>query len=428
MKNNLNEAEKIPLNFKTVPFTKYDFGWVLLCLGMAIGAGIVFLPVQVGLKGIWVFTFSVILTYPAIYLLQTLYLKTLSESETCEDYTSVITQYLGHNWGVFLGIAYFLMLLKGMLTYSLAVTFDSASYLQTFGLTTTLLSNYFWYGLVVLILMVSIAAQGERLLFKVAGPMVVFKLCVVVLLGVIMVPYWDIKNIAPFPEVIPFLRDTLLTLPFTLFSILFVQILSPMNVAYHKIEADKRIANYKIMRVQRISYTILAVGVLFFAYSFALTLSHEAAVSASKQNISALALSAQIIPSDTVKTLSTLLNIFAILSAFFGIFLGFQEAIKGIALNIITRIIPKDKVNKKMLNIGTCVFIVLLLWGWVMTRFSILLLQQIGSPVYGIVACIIPCYLVYKVPVLNKFKGPGVTFVIIIGIMLCMSPLFKLFE
>ncbi|EIR56096.1 putative membrane protein, partial [Yersinia pestis PY-14] len=28
--------------YKSVPFTQYDVGWVILCIGMAIGSGIVF--------------------------------------------------------------------------------------------------------------------------------------------------------------------------------------------------------------------------------------------------------------------------------------------------------------------------------------------------------------------------------------------------
>ncbi len=100
--------------YKSIPFTKYDVGWVILCIGMAIGSGIVFMPVQVGIKGIWVFIVSVAISYPAIYILQSLYLKTLSETDDCQDYASVITQYLGKNWGIGLGIAYFLMLLHGM--------------------------------------------------------------------------------------------------------------------------------------------------------------------------------------------------------------------------------------------------------------------------------------------------------------------------
>ncbi|HCR4037894.1 TPA: transporter, partial [Morganella morganii] len=118
-----------------IPFTSYDLGWVILCIGMAIGSGIVLMPIQIGLKGVWVFLFSILLSYPAIYLLQNLYLRTLSETKECDNYTGIITQYLGKNWGIALGIIYFLMLLTGILGYSLAITYDGASYLKTFGLT-----------------------------------------------------------------------------------------------------------------------------------------------------------------------------------------------------------------------------------------------------------------------------------------------------
>ncbi|EEG1335609.1 transporter, partial [Salmonella enterica] len=105
--NNSN-ATTTPLSTR-LPFTKYDFGWVLLCIGMAIGAGTVLMPVQIGLKGIWVFITAFIIAYPATYIVQDIYLKTLSESETCDDYTDIISHYLGKNWGVFLGVIYFLM-------------------------------------------------------------------------------------------------------------------------------------------------------------------------------------------------------------------------------------------------------------------------------------------------------------------------------
>lgn len=124
-----------------LPFTKYDFGWVLLCIGMAIGAGTVLMPVQIGLKGIWVFITAFIIAYPATYIVQDIYLKTLSESETCNDYTDIISHYLGKNWGVFLGVIYFLMIIHGIFIYSLSVVFDSASYIKTFGLTDADLSQ-----------------------------------------------------------------------------------------------------------------------------------------------------------------------------------------------------------------------------------------------------------------------------------------------
>jgi amino acid permease len=46
---------------------------------MAIGAGTVLMPVQIGLTGIWVFIVAFIIAYPATYIVQDIYLKTLSE-------------------------------------------------------------------------------------------------------------------------------------------------------------------------------------------------------------------------------------------------------------------------------------------------------------------------------------------------------------
>ncbi|KFC35407.1 transporter [Klebsiella michiganensis] len=427
MMNNISEiSERVALN--KIPFTSYDAGWVILCIGMAIGGGIIFLPVQIGLKGIWVFTLSVLIAYPALYMMQSLYLKTLSQSPECKDYSGVITFYLGKNWGFFLGVAYFIMLLKGMLTYSLAATFDSASYLQTFGISSDKLSDNWWYGLVVLALLVSIAAQGEKLLFKVSGPMVLVKLAVVVLLGLVMIPHWDMRNISNLPPFGELLVGTVLTLPFTLFSILFVQILSPMNVAFRKVEPDPQIATLRALRVSRIAYGILVCAVLFFAFSFTFSLSHEQATEAAQNNISAMAIVAKVIPGEVVRIMSVLLNIFAIVTAFFGIFLGFQEAMKGIVMNILSRFVDEKSINETGVSIGVSIFIVLLLWLWVLTHFPILLLQQIGAPVYGIVSCIIPCYLVFKVTQLRKYYSWRVLFISATGVLLCLSPFFKLFE
>lgn len=422
MENNTN------IDFKKIPFDRYDWGWVILCIGMAIGSGIVFMPVQVGIKGIWVFIAAVIIAYPAIYLLQNLYLKTLSQSESCEDYTDVITQYLGKNWGIVLGICYFLMLLHGMLIYSLAVTFDSASYLHTFGLTKSVLSDSNWYGLFVLVLLVSIAAQGEKLLFKIANPMVLVKFGIVVALALVMTPYWNFANITAFPPIGSFLRDTFLTSIFALYSILFVQILNPMNIAYRKKEANKVIATYKAIRVNRVSYIILTVTILFFAFSFTFSISHEEAVSAFEQNISALAIAAQVIPGNIVKIMSALLNIFAFFTAFFAIYLGFQEAVKGIFVNIISRFIPKEKINKTILHWAVCTFVVGLLWLWVSLRLKVLTFLQFGGPIYGIVTCLIPFFLVYKVPALHKYKGFAIWYVAIFGVILILSPFFTFFE
>ncbi len=64
------------------------------------------------------------------------------------------------------------MIIHGILS-TLSVVFDSASYLKTFGLTDADLSQSLFYKVAIFAVLVAIASGGERLLFKISGPMVV---------------------------------------------------------------------------------------------------------------------------------------------------------------------------------------------------------------------------------------------------------------
>lgn len=284
---------------EAIKFDSTDTGWVIMSIGMAIGAGIVFLPVQVGLMGLWVFLLSSIIGYPAMYLFQRLFINTLAESPECKDYPSVISGYLGKNWGILLGALYFVMLVIWMFVYSTAITNDSASYLHTFGVTEGLLSDSPFYGLVLICILVAISSRGEKLLFKISTGMVLTKLLVVAALGVSMVGMWHLYNIGALPPMALLIKNAIITLPFTLTSILFIQTLSPMVISYRSREKSIEVARHKALRAMNIAFGVLFVTVFFYAVSFTLAMGHDEAVKAYEQNISALAIAAQFISGDS---------------------------------------------------------------------------------------------------------------------------------
>lgn len=279
-------------------FDGTDAGWVIMSIGMAIGAGIVFLPVQVGLMGLWVFLLSSVIGYPAMYLFQRLFINTLAESPECKDYPSVITGYLGKNWGILLGALYFIMLVIWMFVYSTAITNDSASYFQTFGVTEGLLSDSPWYGLILICLLVAISSRGEKLLFKLSGFMVLTKLFIVAALGISMVGMWHLYNIGSLPPAGRLIKEAVITLPFTLTSILFIQTLSPMVISFRNQNLNREVARFKALRAMNIAFIILFCTVFFYAVSFTLAMGHDEAVKAYQQNISALAIAAKFFLAD----------------------------------------------------------------------------------------------------------------------------------
>ncbi|HCT9737974.1 hypothetical protein DYH52_05100 [Morganella morganii] len=403
-------------------FDGTDAGWVIMSIGMAIGAGIVFLPVQVGLMGLWVFLLSSVIGYPAMYLFQRLFINTLAESPECKDYPSVITGYLGKNWGILLGALYFIMLVIWMFVYSTAITNDSASYFQTFGVTEGLLSDSPWYGLILICLLVAISSRGEKLLFKLSSFMVLTKLFIVAALGISMVGMWHLYNIGSLPPAGRLIKEAVITLPFTLTSILFIQTLSPMVISFRNQNVNREVARFKALRAMNIAFIILFCTVFFYAVSFTLAMGHDEAVKAYQQNISALAIAAKFFPGGWVTVVSVMLNIFAVMTAFFGVYLGFREATQGIVMNILQRMMPAERINETLVKYGIMVFAVLLAWGAIILNAPVLSFTSICSPIFGMVGCLIPAYLVYKVPMLHKYKGISLYLIIFTGMLLCVSP------
>lgn len=418
-----------PAEFKqATKFDSTDFGWIIMSIGMAIGAGIVFLPVQVGLMGMWVFLLSSIIGYPAMYLFQRLFINTLAESPECKDYPTVISGYLGKNWGIFLGVLYFIMLVIWMFVYSTAITNDCASYLLTFGITNTLLSDNPFYGLVLICILVALSSRGEKLLFKISTFMVLTKLFVVAALGLAMIGMWQLHNIGAMPPFGKLIKDAIITLPFTLTSILFLQTLSPMVISYRAKEQSREVARYKALRAMNIAFAILFITVFFYAVSFTLAMGREEALKAYEQNVSALAIAAQFFPGSWATYVGVALNIFAVMTAFFGVYLGFREATQGIVMNLLLRKFPAEKINPNYVQKGIMLFSILLAWSAVVLNAPVLSFTSICSPIFGLVGCLIPAYLVYKVPALFKYKGLALNIIIITGILLCISPFLTFLE
>lgn len=407
---------------KNNPFTLYDFGWVILCIGMAIGSGIVFFPLQVGIKGVWVFALAVILGYPAVYYLQKIFIETMVRSDEKDSYLSIITSYVGGRWGLMLGGLYALTMLKTMVEYALAITNDSASYLKTFGVTTLTLSEYWWWPLLLITALSLIASRGEKMLFKVSGGMIGIKLVIIVSIGFVVIPSWNLDNISNFPGLTRLLVDTFPTLPFAIFSILFVQILNPMNLAYKRREQNMQVAKFKILRVHKVAYLVLVTGILLYVVSITLSISEADARRAYHENISALALAANVIPGSAVKVMSVMLNVFSIVTAFLGVYLAVHESFTGLIQVAARKILNRDNLSSRTTSTLAFFTVVALIWLIVLTNFPILKVVVFGGMTYGLISCIVPGVIILKNDKFKDLRGLSVWYVILIGIMMCASP------
>lgn len=388
---------------------------------MGIGAGIVFLPVQAGMVGLWVLLGASIVAYPSMYLFQRLFVNTLSEADECEDYPGIIAEYLGQNWAALLGFLYLAMLIIWYIIYALAVVNDSASYLHTFKITSHKWSDYLIYTVGLLAILCFIASKSERLLFKIASFMAITVMVILVILGVMMIPQWNIETVKHAPALGKGVRQGVVTLPYVLTSILFLQSLSPMLIFFRKVSKTPEEGRKRSIRAMNIAFIILFSVVFFYAVSFTLALPRSQALAAYQQNISSLAIVAQYHHGHLIKYLGILLDIFAVLTSFFSIYLALKEAIRGLVMNLLVRF-EISEVNPRIMNLSIAVLLVLLAVAVKYFRIPILSFTLICSPIFGIVGCLIPALLVLKVDKLKKYRNAQLILIIFAGILLCMSP------
>mgnify|MGYP006871081202 CR=1 FL=1 len=91
-------------------------------------------------------------------------------------------------------------------------------------------------------------------------------------------------------------------------------------------------------------------------------------------------------------------------------------------MNCLKRIMPEDKINVRAVSLGILVFAVLVSWGAIILNAPVLSFTSICSPVFGMIGCLIPAYLVYRVPRLHDLKGVSLYLIIPTGILLIISP------
>jgi amino acid permease len=156
-------------------------------------------------------------------------------------------------------------------------------------------------------------------------------------------------------------------------------------------------------------------------------LGHDEAEKAFKNNVSALAIAAQFFHPGISTGLGVVLNIFAVMTAFFGVYLGFHDACRGLALNLLRRRFEDARINRAWLNYGIQFFIIVLAWGVIRLNVPVLYFTSISSPIFGLVGCLIPVWLVFKVKALERYRGRSLLVIVLTGALLCLSPFLAFF-
>ena len=410
-------------------WNKFDLRWVLNLFGTAVGAGVLFLPINAGRSGIWPLVVMAIIVGPMTYLAHLgLSRFVLSSSKHGSDITEVVEEHFGKTAGKLITLLYFFAIFPILLIYGNGITNTVDSFLvHQLGMPSlprAVLSLVLIAGLIGVLLL------GEKMVLKVTEYLVYPLVAILFGLSLYLIPEWKLDNLGVVPDAGAFINTLWVTIPVLVFSFNHSPEISTFALSQQREYGDAEITDQHVRQSLFGTAGILLLFVMLFVFSCVLSLTPEELVQAKAQNISILSFLANKFDNPFISYLGPLVAFLAITSSFFGHYLGAREGLEGLIIKIKRDAGQAHTIDHKKLNLFSAAFFLLTLWVVAIINPSILgLIESLGGPIIAMILFIMPMYAIRKVPSMQKFGGKlSNVFVVIMGLVAISNIVYSLFK
>ncbi|EFB74060.1 Serine transporter [Providencia rustigianii] len=420
---------------KSTAWRKTDTVWMLGLYGTAIGAGVLFLPINAGMSGLLPVLLMLVLAFPMTFFAHRgLTRFVLSGSKKDGDITEVVEEHFGRTAGNWITLLYFFAIYPILLVYGVSITNNVNKFLTE--LIGVAAPPRWLLALILVGGVMAIVAFGEKYIVKVMSFLVFPFIAVLVAFSIYMIPHWsaDALDTLSLANVAETAKNTggqsiwitiWLTIPVMVFAFNHSPIISAFSVA--KREEYDEAAEKKCSRILASAHILMVFTVMFFVISCVFTLSSADLAAAKAQNISILDYLSGYFDQPFIKYTAAIIAFIAIIKSFLGHYLGAREGFNGLVERAYR---AKGKtVNIKKLNRGTAIFMLITTWLVATWNPGVLeIIESLGGPVIAILLFLMPMYAISKVPAMRKYSGKlSNIFVVIMGLVAISAATYKLF-
>ncbi|RID82990.1 septum formation initiator [Peribacillus asahii] len=409
---------------------KQDTTWALSLFGTAIGAGVLFLPINAGSGGLLSLLLITILAFPIMYYSHRALAKIIYASNSAEEgITGTIREYFGKKASIIFNIVYFFSIYTIVLMYSVALTNTASSFivnqLHMKEPPRAILSLVLVLGLIVIL------NFGQDITVKIMSMLVYPFIASLLFIAISLIPQWNTSMLS-FSSVSTVTTGTgyfgmiWIILPIIVFSFNHSPIISSFVMkqrATYGIEAT----DAKSAQIQKVCYIMTFSVVIFFVWSSVLSLTPNDLVMAKEQNLSILSYLANELNSPIITMAAPIIAFVAITKSFLGHYVGAYEVMRDMIIEY-SKARGKD-VKEKTVKTMILVFVVLTCWYVAYANPSILgLIDTLSGPLVAAILCVLPMYTIRKVPVLAKYRGKmSNVFVIVVGVLTVLASIKAFF-
>lgn len=380
----------------------FETSWVLSLFGTAVGAGILFLPINAGAGGLWPLVIATLLIGPMTFLAHRGLSRFVSASKNPgADITVVARGLFGEATGQVVTVLYFLAIFPIVLIYGIAIT-NTVDDLLTQQLGWGSPPRWLLSG-VLIALMMLVMVRGQRIML-VAMQWLVYPL-IAALAGItfFLIPHWDLSFVTETTQSFGEMSlALLLVIPVLIFAFNFSPAVSQYTLAMQRRYGAR--ADVRSNVVLRRASILLLVFTMGFVWSSVLALGADGLDEARETNLPVLSYLAQMIDNPIVAYVGPAIAIAAIGSSFFGHYLGAAEGAAGIVRSV-TEAAGKTP-SEPGIRTGVAIFLFLSTWGVAILDVGILdMIETLAGPVIAIVLYLMPMYAIHRFDALKQYRG-----------------------
>ncbi|ELN2737969.1 HAAAP family serine/threonine permease, partial [Pluralibacter gergoviae] len=410
---------------------KTDTMWMLGLYGTAIGAGVLFLPINAGVGGMIPLIIMAILAFPMTFFAHRgLTRFVLSGKNPGEDITEVVEEHFGVGAGKIITLLYFFAIYPILLVYSVGITNTVESFM-THQLAITPPPRAV-LSLILIVGMMTIVRFGEQMIVKAMSVLVFPFVAALMVLACYLIPQWsgaalDTLSLSSAASTGNGLWMTLwLAIPVMVFSFNHSPIISSFAVA--KREEYGQGAEKKCSKILACAHVMMVLTVMFFVFSCVFSLSPADLAEAKAQNISILSYLANHFNAPVIEWMAPIIAIVAITKSFLGHYLGAREGFNGMVVKSLRGKGKSIEISK--LNKFTALFMLVTCWLIATLNPSILgMIETLGGPVIAVILFLMPMYAINKVPAMRKYSGHiSNAFVVVMGLVAISAIFYSLYS
>ncbi|AXF59850.1 MULTISPECIES: septum formation initiator [unclassified Leclercia] len=408
-----------------------DTVWVLGLFGTAIGAGVLFLPINAGIGGIWPLLIVFVLAFPITYLAHRGLARFIYSSNTPE---STITDAIGEHFGMLAGkvftVIYFFAVYTILIMYAVAITNTAQSFItHQLGMAEPPRALV---AIVLILGLMFIVRLGQRLIMRVMSALVYPFILSLIFMALFLIPHWNgailhTLNVSTTGGGHGMLLTLWMTFPVLVMSFNHYPIISPM-VVRQKQRYGQALAERKCGQIQRYGILLMTLVVLFFVLSCVLSLSPQQLAEAKEQNLSILSYLANQFGTPVIAWLSPIIAFVAITKSFLGHYIGAYESLRDLIVEAAAARGKKPAIRS--VDIVILVFMVLTCWFAAYKNPSILgIIEYISGPTGAVILLLLPMYAIHKLPALAPYRGKtSNVFVTLIGLITVSAIFYGMFK